>query len=139
MIEVYRRVTIDAPAGAVWNTVGDFGAAAEYLPPVASCQVEGSGVGAVRTLELEEGGEIVERLEALDTSARVLRYSILHSPLPVDDYLSTLKVKELDEARCEVEWSSRFEANGVSEAEARAIFESLYEAGLEALKELHTD
>lgn len=139
MVEVSKKVKINAPASDVWKTVGDFGAAASYMPPVAACPVEGSGVGAVRTLMLEEGGEIVERLEALDDASRVLRYSILRSPLPIDDYLSTLKVKELDDGGCEVEWSSKFEANGVSEEEACGIIESFYEAALEALEESHSD
>ncbi|MFE1191555.1 SRPBCC family protein [Streptomyces olivaceoviridis] len=42
----------------------------------------------------EEGGVIVERLEAFDDKERSYTYSIVRAPFPVTDYRSTLTVRE---------------------------------------------
>ena len=50
MTQVSSKTTIHAPADAVWQVIGDFGAACQYLAGVVDCTVEGEGVGARRTL-----------------------------------------------------------------------------------------
>lgn len=49
MSEAKVRKTINAPVDKVWKTIRDFDGIDRYLPVVASCSVEGSGVGAKRT------------------------------------------------------------------------------------------
>ena len=43
-IRVSASGTITAPASAVWATVADFGAVADYLPSVVHCRLEGTGI-----------------------------------------------------------------------------------------------
>jgi hypothetical protein len=50
MTQVSSKTTVHAPADAVWQVIGDFGAACQYLAGVVDCTVEGEGVGARRTL-----------------------------------------------------------------------------------------
>jgi hypothetical protein len=50
MTQVSCKITIYAPADAIWQLIGDFGAAGQYLAGVVNCTVEGEGVGARRTL-----------------------------------------------------------------------------------------
>ena len=47
-----------------------------------------------------------------------------------------MEVRELGGNRSFLEWSSVFQANGVSDSEAKQIIEGSYDAGFQGLKEL---
>ncbi len=139
MPSVVEHIDIPAPADVVWNTVRDFGAIDEYVPPITNADLSGEGMGAERTLTLADGGHVVERLEARDDTARTLRYSIVDAPLPVTNYEGTMSVEALDNSSCEVTWGSDFDIVDAPEAEVTSTFAELYAAGLAGLKEQHTD
>ncbi|MGW3159507.1 SRPBCC family protein [Streptomyces sp. NPDC001089] len=126
--------SLDVPASPdrVWQLIGGFGSLPDWLPYIPTSEL-GEG-GRVRTLTSEEGGVIVERLEAFDQRARTYSYSILRAPFPVTGYVSTLTVHETgrrDSAR--VEWSGSFTPDGTGDAEAVALFHGIYTDGLAAL------
>lgn len=50
MTQVSCKIIIDASADSVWQVLSDFGSACRYLTLVEDCAVEGTGVGALRTL-----------------------------------------------------------------------------------------
>lgn len=133
MAKVSMSVDLDASADAVWATVGDFAALERWHPAVSRSETDGTGVGAVRDLHLAGGGLLRERLENLDAAGRSLRYTILEGPLPVQDYVSTLRVSGGD-GRSTVHWSSEFAPAGASEAEAVEVIEGIYAAGFDKLK-----
>lgn len=132
MIHVKVSERVEAGAAAVWDLVSDFGGVKRYTPDLASCELSGEGVGAVRTLTLPGGVELQERLEALDDSGRRLQYSILSGPIPVQDYLATVEVHEDGDA-CTVDWSSQF-TTGMEEAQAVAMMEGVYRGGLAGMR-----
>ena len=136
MASVSMKTTLNASADEAWQAIRDFGGIDQLVEGIVECSVEGSGVGAVRTLAFADGGEIQERLESLDDAARTLSYSIIASELPMEGYLSTMAVRALGEGTCELSWSSTFEPKGASEAEARALVEGVYSAGFAGLKKL---
>lgn len=136
MASVEMKTTVNSSAEDVWQVVGDFNALDKYVAAVSKSVADGSDVGAQRTLTLQDGGQIVERLESIDQEARTLEYSIVSSPLPVDNYRSKMEVKELGPGQCEVRWSSTFDASGVSEEEAQETIEGVYSMGFTGLKEL---
>ncbi|MGW0877030.1 SRPBCC family protein [Streptomyces sp. NPDC002740] len=126
--------SLDIPASAerVWQLIGGFDSLPDWLPYIPTSEL--SDGGRVRSLRNEDGGMIVERLEAFDNTARTYSYSILRAPFPVTGYLSTLTVHETagqDTAR--VEWSGTFTPDGISDDEAVALFHSIYADGLAAL------
>ena len=137
MASVSMSATFNASAGDVWATIGDFNGAAKYIAAVADSTMEGSGVGAVRTLPLEDGAKVTERLEKLDEGARSLTYAILDSPFPLVDYVSVMTVHDLGSDRCRVDWSSTFESGDAPEQEARALVEGIYGMGFDGIKQLH--
>jgi hypothetical protein len=104
---------------------------------VASGTREGSGPGAVRTVRTAQGGEFREQLVGVDEGGRTLRYSIIQGPRPVEDHLSTIRVREAGEGRCEVEWACTFRAVGVPDEEMQRIYEQVYDLGLGELKKVH--
>ncbi|MGW3634309.1 SRPBCC family protein [Streptomyces sp. NPDC005122] len=127
--------SLDMPASPdrVWRLIGGFDSLPDWLPYIPTSEL-GDG-GRVRSLTNEEGGVIVERLEAFDHKARTYSYSILQAPFPVTAYLSTLTVHETGRPdRTRVEWSGSFTPDGVSDDEAVALFHGIYTDGLAALK-----
>ncbi|WP_051305810.1 SRPBCC family protein [Desulfogranum mediterraneum] len=136
MTTVEMKTTINASAAALWQTVSDFKELGKYVEAVAATTIEGAGVGARRNLTLQDGSILVEQLESLDNGAMTLEYSIVSGPLPVDNYLSKMEVREIDPSSSELCWSSAFTPKGVSEAEAREVMESIYVMGFEGLNRL---
>src|SRR5262245_21114819 len=76
MAEVKVEQEIGASADRVWKLMRDFGGLKAWNPGIESCEVEGEGVGAVRTIKMG-AISITERLEHLDDAARTYQYSIL--------------------------------------------------------------
>lgn len=118
------------------QTVSDFNGLGKFVAAVADSSVDGTGVGSQRTLTLQDGGQIVKRLESLDEAGRTFEYSIVSGPLPVDNYRSRVEVKELGSSECEVRWSSTFEPKGISDKEAEVTIQGIYSMGFDGLKKL---
>ena len=129
--------SIHARAQEVWKTLRNFNRVEKFLPAVASCTVEGSGVGARRVCTLQDGSKVHERLVTLDEKDSVLRYSVTQSHLPFQSYLGMIRVRDLGAGECEVEWSSTFEAVGMSKAQVTAMIEFMYSQNIEGLEKLH--
>ena len=131
------KVTIieefSASAEQTWNLIGGFNALSDWHPAVEQSQLEADG--SIRKVTLGDGTTIFEKLEHHSEESRECRYSIVESPLPVVNYLATLKVSALGEGS-QVEWSGQFEPLGVSESEAVGLVEGIYRDGLDNLKEL---
>jgi hypothetical protein len=138
MSEVKVSEPVAASAAKAWELLGDFGGIAKLGGGMlASCTVEGSGVGAVRTLGLAGGGSIQERLEAYDAARRTLSYSIIgKSPLPIRGYLSTCRVVETGANQCRVDWEGRFDADGVPEEQAQSMVRGIYTGAIAAVRKL---
>jgi len=141
MTNVSVKNTINVSADEIWKTLSSFRNVEKYIPLVKSSTVEGSGVGAKRTCIIpnESGGEgkVEEELKSLDNDAKTFSYSITSSPMPLVNYLSTVKVKDLGNGRCEVEWSSTFEPKGMPEEEVAKMIKDIYLTALSGLKKLH--
>lgn len=117
---------LDVKAETLWGLLGDFGNMI-WVPNVASCEVQGEGVGMVRILKTTDGLEVREYLDALDHKAMHLAYSIpKDAPMPVQQYRATLDIKPLDNDRCALSWKGYGDEQGISEQEANAMLEGMY-------------
>jgi mxaD protein len=136
-MDVKLQATISAEAGKVWETVGDFNALPKFVAAAIKSEMRGEGLGALRTLTLPDGQQIVEKLESYDAQAKTLEYSILSGPLPVQNYRSAMKITATGRDECTLEWSSSFTPRGVSEDKAREAIEAIYVMGFDGLKKLY--
>lgn len=125
---------IDTPVDAdrVWQLIGGFDALPDWLPFIPESAL--SQGGRVRTLKSVDGDTIIERLLDFNEARRSYSYTILSGPAPVRDYQSTLQVVAQGSGS-RVQWSGSFVPQGISDAEATALFAGIYEAGLAALKQ----
>lgn len=129
MAEVSRTITLNASLDDVWGLIGGFQALADWHPAAESVAREDVDGVEHRRIALKGGGEILEKL--LDHGGGSYRYSIVESPLPVTDYVSTISAADF-EGKTLVTWGSTFEpaADGADDVVA-----GIYEAGFAALAE----
>ena len=140
MPRVYISSVIDAPASRVWDRVRDFNGLSRWHPLVRDSRIDTGEppdkIGCVRDFHLQNGDRIREKLLGLSDYDYFCTYSILESPMPLTDYVATLRLTPVtDGDRCFAEWTAEFECDE-SEAEGlvTGIGEDVFLAGFSALK-----
>jgi hypothetical protein len=93
-------------------------------------------VGCIRNFSLREGGVIREQLLALSDYEYSCTYSILESPMGVQDYVATIKLTPVtDGNRTFAEWTAEFECEPGRERElAETVGNGVFQAAFENLK-----
>jgi hypothetical protein len=139
MAKIYVSSVIDAPIDKVWGVVRDFNGLPNWLPRFSDSHIEGGlpadAVGCVRNFNLKEGGNIRERLLALSDAEHFCTYGILSAPLPVENYVATLRLRSVtDGNRTFAEWSAEFDSPQPKEM-IEAIGNGVFQAGFDALKQ----
>lgn len=142
---VVEKIEINAPADKVWAVVSNF-QDMSWHPAIAKTEGEGgNAVDATRTLTLQNGGQIHEKLTKFDEAGKVYNYAITEvdvKVLPVENYSSRITVTG-DGEKSEVEWWGAFYRGFMNndpppelsdEAAVKAITD-IYTTGLAALKE----
>lgn len=141
MVEVYKSTVIDAPADRVWSIIRDFNGLPTWHPAIAESRIEQSHpadkVGCVRNFSLHDGGRIREQLLALSDFDFTCVYSILESPMGVENYVATLRVIPItDGNRSFLEWSAEFDCPEPRESELiDLVGNGVFQRGFNALKE----
>ena len=139
MAEVKVTRVIDVRAADVWNAVRAIGGLDRWFPVIAKCRVEGRGVGATRVCELANGVTLHERVEQIDDAAKVFKYSITESPLPIRNYLGTVQVRDAAGGKTEVTWSARFDVGDAQREEMVGMLNGAFADGIQGLeKDLKT-
>ena len=133
MAQVEVRDEIDADVTKVWDLVSDFGGVNRISPDIQSCEVEGEGIGAVRTINTN-GIIIQERLEGLDPVARTFSYSMLEGPIPFKKYLANVKLEESGGGRTKINWAGSFEPAGMPEEQLCQLVEGIYRQLIAGIK-----
>lgn len=132
MATASANIHVPASADEVWKLVGGFLSLPDWLPLIASSEaLEG---GRTRKLTTGDGAVIVEKLQTFDEANRTYSYSIISGPFPVTDYLAKVQVEAAGDNQTLVTWSGSFTPVGMSDADAHALFQGVYEGGLDALK-----
>jgi Polyketide cyclase / dehydrase and lipid transport len=129
-VESTYTATSTATPEAVWKKIGDFCGIATWHPAVEKCVL--SDDGKMRTLSLKGGGTIVETLVNRDDNAHSYTYQIVSSPLPVSDYVSTIKVLP-EGAGSSIVWTGNYKAKGASDTDAKSTIDGIYKAGVDAI------
>ena len=141
MPTAYASAVINAPATRVWGTIRDFNALPAWHPLIADCRIEGGApsdqVGCVRAFNLKDGGFIRERLLALSDYDYCCVYSILESPMGVENYVATLKLTPItDGDRTFGEWTAEFECDPArAQVLVDQISQGVFQTGFDALNE----
>jgi mxaD protein len=144
-LSVTETIEIKAPLAKVWAAIKDYDSLPSWHPGFAKDEiVKGSNntPGAVRALTIKDGPTFTEELLAFSEKDHSYKYRIIESPLPLQDYVSTISLAEGKDGATVVTWVGNFKrknpADNPPEAESDAgavkLITGVYKAGLENLK-----
>lgn len=134
MAKVDMKIDLNVAPDEVWKLIGGFDTLPDWHPAIEKSEL--GEEGSMRRLSLVGGGTVVEKLLKLDDKERVYSYSIIDSPLPVANYVATIRVKDDGGGNTTVEWSSEFVAEGAAENEAMDVIAGIYQTGFDNLKKM---
>ena len=140
MARVYVSSVVPAPASRVWERVRDFNGLPKWHPRIRDSRIEDAlpsdKVGCIRNFNLQNGDNIREQLLGLSDYDMFCTYAILDSPMPLEDYIATLRLTPVTEGdRCFVEWSAEFSCDPNEEQDlVSGIGGNVFQAGFDALK-----
>jgi hypothetical protein len=140
MARVYVSSIIDAPVARVWAKVRDFNALPRWVPAVRESRIENGEpadkVGCVRDFYLQNGDHLREKLLGLSDYDMFCTYSILESPMPLTDYIATLRLTPVtDGDKTFAEWTAEFECAPEAAADlVNGIGTNVFQAAFDSLK-----
>ncbi len=140
MARAYVSSVIDAAADKVWERVRDFNALPRWHPRIRDSRIEealpSDKVGCIRNFHLQNGDNLREQLLGLSDYDMFCTYTILESPMPLTDYIATLRLTPItDGERCFIEWSAEFECTPDDEPDlVSGIGADVFQGGFDALK-----
>lgn len=140
MARIYVSSVINAPAAKVWARVRDFNGLPKWHPLIRDSRIEDAlpadKVSCIRNFHLQNGDMIREQLLGLSDYDMFCTYAILDSPMPLSDYVATLRLTPVTEGdRCFIEWSAEFSCDPAAEDElVTGIGSNVFQAGFDALK-----
>ena len=140
MPHIVKSTILDAPTGAVWNVLRDFNGHDRWHPAVATSTIEraqaSDKIRCVRRFKLQDGSELREQLLGLSDYDMFCTYSILESPMGVENYVATLRLTPItDGQRTFLEWTAEFDCAPGRENELIGnIGGGVFQGGFDALK-----
>ena len=140
MARVYVSSVINAPAARVWERVRDFNGMPRWHPGIRESRIENGEpsdkVGCVRDFYLQNGDRLREKLLGLSDYDMFCTYSILESPMPLENYIATLRLTPItDGDRTFAEWTAEFDcAPEAADDLVSGIGGNVFQGGFESLK-----
>lgn len=132
-LDVREAQSYSVPADKVWAAIRDFCSLKEWHPAIADCTQTAKNGVTRRTLVTGDGAKIKEVRHFHSDKTMTVTYSIVESPLPVIDYISTMTVTSDGSGKTEFIWQGRFAAPEGKDKDATDIIRSIYRAGLDNL------
>jgi uncharacterized protein YndB with AHSA1/START domain len=126
---------IKASPDKVWEMISAIGGLDQWFPIIESCNVEGEGegVGATRICVLGNGATLYERVEEIDHEAKRFCYTITESPMPISNYLGTVKLDSTADGNTELTWSAEFDVDEEHREEMSAMMNGALAEGVKGL------
>jgi len=140
MARVYVSTVVNVRNDRVWARVRDFNGLLNWHPAIAESRIEGGEpadkIGCVRDFTLRNGDRIREKLLGLSDYDMFCTYSILESPMGVENYVATLRLTPVtDGEKTFLEWSAEFDCAPERETELiNTIGADVFQGGFDALK-----
>ncbi len=149
--KVVEEIEINAAPDAVWNIISEFCSIADWHPGIKHCTADkGSEIGSIRTIELENGEKIKEKLFKLEPDKKKMLYAMeklaqgrMIAGLPVATLSSTITVTD-NGGTSTVQFKGAFYRSfsgpqpppDQTDAACIVAVTKLYKAGLENIKVL---
>ena len=108
-VTIAKKMTVSSDTA--WAAISKIGRLDVWFPSIATCRVDGDGVGAHRYMALHRGGDITDRIVDINPTRRRLTYQRVRSPFPVTSYKGTVEVFESFDSQAVVVWTVDFESD----------------------------
>ena len=113
---------LDSDAGHAWSVLKKFGEIQKWHPSIVESRIEDNQpdglVGCIRKLTLADGTVVRERLLSVDDRKTTLSYCFEEAPLPLDNYVATVKLASLTgQSKTFINWSASFDLQDLNSAE----------------------
>ncbi len=131
--KVQRTLQLSSPATDVWNFAGDFCDIDDWHPAIADCALKVKDGALHRILTTVDGAEFDEKRIAVE-AGQSYTYSIISSPLPIENYTATFSIESLNGSL--LSWSGSFSSDDPS---TEAAIAGIYDAGLSAIERSFAD
>lgn len=143
-LSVTETIEINAPVAKVWAAIKDYDKLPSWHPGFAKDEIvkgKNNTPGAVRSLTIKDGPTFTEELLEFNEKDHSYKYRIIESPLPLQDYVSSISLAEKD-GKTVVTWVGNFKrknpAENPPEAESDTgavnLIKGVYQGGLANLK-----
>lgn len=132
MAEVETSKRYGVSGDEMWERIGDPARIYEWHPAIEATEMRDGGDTRVDTLA--DGAVVSETI--LERGERHHTYRIDDSPLPVEDLVGTIRVRDDGDGDggCVVEWTATFEPVGIPDEDAVQLVSGIFQSGLDALE-----
>jgi Polyketide cyclase / dehydrase and lipid transport len=138
MAKIHASGVIPAAVESVWEYVRDFNGLPKWFPGVTDSHIEAGATvnqaGCVRNFGLEGGPRIREQLLALSDQDHLCNYKMIECPLPIANYVATLRLSSRDGSGTLAEITSQFDSPPAQEKEMVGLLTTTYNGAFELLK-----
>jgi hypothetical protein len=118
----------------VWPLLADFRTLVTLVPDVASCEVDGEGVGLTRELTFNDGKVVRELLIVNHPELYRLSYSMQDpTPFPWRHYFCTQQLQALGAGQTHFHYTGYYHPNGAGDAEIQESLKGFYHAVFEGV------
>jgi hypothetical protein len=139
MAKIHKSSVIEAPIADVWAYIRDFNGLPKWFPGVTDSHIEEGAVvneaGCIRNFGLEGGARIREQLLALSDDRHECNYKMIECPMPITNYVATVRLSATNGAGTLAEITSQFDCPRTQENELVALLGNTYVGAFDKLKQ----
>lgn len=108
--KVKSEEIVNSNSSSIWQKLSGFDGTEKFVPElIEKVDKEGNGIGATRIIHLKGGGKILEKLIFIDEDSMTMKFIILSTPMPVQNYEGVHTVTPLNNNQCNVTFESSYE------------------------------
>ncbi len=133
---VVASVVVDCEAARLWAMVGHFAGFDAFIPALSHIEMNGDGVGALRTKLFHDGNRVVEQLDSRDEDAMCMTWTTLYNTLGVARLWAAMRVEALDAGRSRATWTLIGEPVETTQAEFEQFAHAFAADALENVRQL---
>ncbi|MFC7336056.1 SRPBCC family protein [Haloferula chungangensis] len=130
-LRVATSAELDFSANAVWKLIAGFDTLPDYHASITTSELlEGGTVRKIGLTEDAGGGYVVERLVYFNDETKEFSYKItelIDCDFPLRNYQAFVRVEDLGEGKCRLNWGSKFTVEGASDEEGDALAKAIYQ------------
>jgi hypothetical protein len=127
------ELNIDASPDDAWNLIGPFETMQSWFPGIINTKIEGSGIGAVRHLTMQDNAIFSDKLT--EQGDKHYSYIIVGGEVPFENYLGTVSVVS-NNGGCTLKYHASIDVSEENREASVAFLKEIYTNAFENVKKL---